>query len=72
MEKYIFHYKSLQMALIHSKDIQENLIVLLGTKKSACKAVTAIVRNNKSLLGPKSVIFFSGNEAAARFIGLSL
>ena len=46
------------MALIHSKDIQENLIVLLGTKKSACKAVTAIVRNNRSLLGPKSVVFF--------------
>ena len=65
-------YKSLQMAHIHSKDIQENRIVLLGTKKSACKAVTAIVRNNKSLLGPKSVVFFSGNEAAARFIGLSL
>ena len=27
------------------------------------------MRNNRSLLGPKSVVFFSGTEAAARFYG---
>ena len=61
MEKYICHrcIKFADGAHPFQRHLRKSNCAV-GTKKSACKAVIAIVRNNRSLLGPQSSIFFPG------------